>query len=93
MTEAEYIALSLLVQEVVHLRQMLKGLQVLQRQPSQVLADNERAKKLANNPVFHSRTKHINVRHHFVRGRIDLKEIDVLRWPGIDNVTDALPSL
>ncbi|GMF17028.1 unnamed protein product [Phytophthora fragariaefolia] len=88
-TEAGYMALSLLVQEVVRLRQMLKELQVLQQQPSQVFVDNESAKKLASNPVFHSRTKHIDVRHHFVRERIDLKEIDVLRVPGVNNVADA----
>ncbi|GMF37735.1 unnamed protein product [Phytophthora fragariaefolia] len=83
------MALSLLVQEVVHLRQMLKELQVQQQQPSQVFVDNESAKKLASNPVFHSRTKHIDVRHHFVRERIDLTEIDVLRVPAVDNVADA----
>ncbi|POM77904.1 Retrovirus-related pol Polyprotein, partial [Phytophthora palmivora] len=58
-TEAEYMALRLLVQEVVHLSQMLKELQV-QQQPSQVFVDNECAEKLASNPVFHSRTKHID---------------------------------
>jgi len=92
-TEAEYMALSWLVQEVVHLRQLLKELQVKQQQPSQVFVDNESAKKLANNPVFHSRTKHIDVRHHSVRERIELKEIDVLRVPGVDNVADAFTKL
>jgi hypothetical protein len=32
-----------------------------------LLCDNERAIKLANNPVNHSRTKHIDIRHHFLR--------------------------
>ncbi|GMF15431.1 unnamed protein product [Phytophthora fragariaefolia] len=88
-TEAEYMAVSLLVQEVVHLRQMLKELRVQQQQPSQVFMDNESAKKLASNPVFHSRTKHIDVRHHFVRERVDLKQSEVLRVPGSAKVADA----
>lgn len=88
-TEAEYMALSLLVQEVVHLRQMLKELKVQQRYPSEVYVDNESAKKLAKNPQFHNRTKHIDVRHHFVRERIELKQIDVERVAGADNVADA----
>jgi hypothetical protein len=33
----------------------------------QLLCDNESAIKLANNPVQHSRTKHIDIRHHFLR--------------------------
>jgi hypothetical protein len=32
-----------------------------------LLCDNESAIKLANNPVQHSRTKHIDMRHHFLR--------------------------
>jgi hypothetical protein len=32
-----------------------------------LLCDNESAIKLANNPVNHSRTKHIDIRHHFLR--------------------------
>ncbi|POM66569.1 Integrase catalytic core protein [Phytophthora palmivora] len=88
-TEAEYMTLSLLVQEVVHLRQMLKELQVQQQLPSQIFVDNESAETLASNPVFHSRTKHTDIRHHFVRERINLKEIDVLLVPEVDNLTNA----
>jgi uncharacterized beta-barrel protein YwiB (DUF1934 family) len=32
-----------------------------------LLCDNESVIKLANNPVSHSRTKHIDIRHHFLR--------------------------
>ncbi|KAE8907367.1 Retrovirus-related Pol polyprotein from transposon TNT 1-94 [Phytophthora fragariae] len=88
-TEAEYMALSLLVQEVIHLRQMLKELQVQQKAPTEVFVDNESAKKLAVNPSLHSRTKHIDVRHHFIRERVDMEEIEVLRVPGSENVADA----
>ncbi|KAE8905448.1 hypothetical protein PF006_g33054 [Phytophthora fragariae] len=83
------MTLSLIVQEVVHLRQMLKELRVLQKAPTEVFVDNESAKKLASNPIFHQRTKHIDVRHHFVRERVQMKQIEVLRVPGSDNVADA----
>lgn len=51
-----------------------------------MFVDNE---KLAKNPAIHNRPKHIDVRHHFVRERVELKEIDVLRVLGVDNVADA----
>ncbi|GMG17630.1 unnamed protein product [Phytophthora fragariaefolia] len=88
-TEAEYMALSFLVQEVIHLRQMLKELKVKQNNLSDVFVDNESARKLANNPEFYSRTKHIDVRHHFVRELVELNEIAVKRVAGADNVADA----
>ncbi|OWY97199.1 Retrovirus-related Pol Polyprotein from transposon TNT 1-94 [Phytophthora megakarya] len=83
------MALSLLVQEVIHLRQMFKELKEKQKAPTVVFVDNESAKKLARNPEFHNYTKHIDVRHHFVRERVELKQVDVLRVPGDKNVTDA----
>jgi hypothetical protein len=35
-----------------------------------LLCDNESAVKIANNPVQHSRTKHIDMRHHFLRDHV-----------------------
>jgi methyl coenzyme M reductase subunit D len=35
-----------------------------------LLCDNESAVKIANNPVQHSRTKHIDIRHHFLRDHV-----------------------
>ncbi|KAE8952645.1 hypothetical protein PF011_g32645 [Phytophthora fragariae] len=84
------MALSLLVQELIHLRQMLQEIKVKQKAATKVFVDNESAMKLASNPAFHSRTKHIDVRHHFIRERVDMKEIDVLRVSGSDNVADTL---
>ena len=48
------------------------------------LCDNESAIKLANNPVQHSRTKHIYIRHHFLRdhearGDIALRHVSTER--------------
>ena len=36
----------------------------------QIHCDNESAVKLASNPVFHARTKHIEVRHHYIREKV-----------------------
>jgi len=51
------------------MKQMLKDYGVeLSRIP--LLCDNESAVKLSNNPVQHSRTKHIDIRHHFIRDHV-----------------------
>jgi hypothetical protein len=46
---------------------------VLDRVP--LLCDNESAVKIANNPVQHSRTKHIDIRHHFLRDHVAKADI------------------
>jgi hypothetical protein len=42
-----------------------------------LLCDNESAIRLADNPVEHSRTKHIDIRHHFLRDHQQKGDIDV----------------
>jgi hypothetical protein len=48
---------------------------VLEKVP--LLCDNESAVKIANNPVQHSRTKHIDIRHHFVRDHVAKNDISL----------------
>lgn len=72
-TEAEYIAQSLAVQELIWLHLLLTELDahLLFKKPTPIYADNQGAIALAKNPEFHARTKHIAVRHHFIRQEID----------------------
>ena len=63
--EAEYIALSQAAQEAVWLRKLLFELQVSVH-PTVIMEDNQGAIAIANNPVSHSRTKHIDIRYHYV---------------------------
>lgn len=39
--------------------------------------DNQSAQKLTNNSMFHSRTKHIDIRHHFIRDAIKDNMIEI----------------
>ena len=48
---------------------------VLEKVP--LLCDNESVVKLANNPVQHSRTKHIDIRHHFLRDHVAKNDISL----------------
>ena len=74
--EAEYIALTHGTKEALWLRQMLKELDfVCDTIPINV--DNQSAIKLTKNSEFHKRSKHIDVRFHFVRDVLNRKEIDL----------------
>ena len=64
--EAEYVAAGACCVQLLWMKQTLKDFGCeLTKIP--LLCDNESAIKLANNPVNHSRTKHIDIRHHFLR--------------------------
>ena len=64
--EAEYVSLSMATQEVLWLLKLFADLQVPTEQIV-IMEDNQGAIALARNPVAHSRTKHIDIRFHFIR--------------------------
>lgn len=66
-TEAEYMAVSDAVKEAVHLRRFIDDLGFELPTKLNIFNDNNGARKLVENPVFHARTKHIDIRHHYVR--------------------------
>lgn len=66
-TEAEYISMSVAAQEAVFLRALLNELGYTQRQPTIMQQDNQGAICLSKNPGNHKRTKHIDIRHHYIR--------------------------
>jgi hypothetical protein len=64
--EAEYIAIGQCCAQLLWMRQTLQDFGYnLSKVP--LLCDNESAIRMADNPVEHSRTKHIDIRHHFLR--------------------------
>jgi hypothetical protein len=89
-TEAEYMSLTAAAQEALHLRDLLPFLLVDTSEPTVIYEDNEGALQLANNPVHHDKTKHINIKHHFIRDTVASKQIHVLRVVTKDNVSDLL---
>ena len=78
-TEAEYVAMGEVVKEALFVRNVLEFLVPgVHKPPIVVYEDNEGAIKLADNPLSTARTRHIDVRHHFLREKVDKKEISVL---------------
>jgi len=68
-TEAEYIALTEATKEAIWMRSLLTEMQLDDNESKVVLInmDNQGAMALTRNPQFHQRTKHIDIRYHFVR--------------------------
>ena len=77
-TEAEIVAASERACETVWLKRLLSEMISLKKKP-ELLVDNESAVKLAQNPEFHKRTKHIRIRHFYVRELMAEGQINVER--------------
>ena len=65
--EAEYIAISLCIQEVMWVKSLLSELKVRIDDSVVMHEDNQSAIAIANNDGYQSRAKHIDIRYHFVR--------------------------
>jgi transposase InsO family protein len=66
-TEAEYMAASDAAKEAVWWRSFLTSLGYAPSGPTTIMSDNQGSIKLSKNPENHRRTKHIDVRHHYIR--------------------------
>jgi hypothetical protein len=89
--EAEYMALGDATKEALWLRSLFYELNIQKRlYPTRVLVDNEGSVSLATNPLLSDRSKHIDIRHHFVRERIIKREVYLSYCPTSDMTADIL---
>lgn len=74
-SEAEYIAATSAACQAIWLRRMLAELQHKQESATEIYCDNKASISMTKNPNYHSRTKHIDVRFHFIRDLVAREEI------------------
>jgi len=86
--EAEYQAICATTCEAVWLRRLLQDVGEEQIDTTTIRCDNQSSIKLANNPVFHKNTKNIDTQFHFVREKVQSKEIHLEYCNTCDNVAD-----
>jgi histone deacetylase 1/2 len=76
-TEAEYKALANDMAELIWVEKLLGELSVSLQEHPCLWCDNLGAMYLSANPVFHARTKHIEIDYHFTRERVADKLLDI----------------
>ena len=88
-TEVEYIAVTEAASEAIWLRRLFAEL-VSNSRLQQINVDNSGSISLAHNPKYHDRTKHIDVRHHFIREAIENGHVVLQYVRTTDNSADIL---
>lgn len=88
--EAEYMALTATVQDVIWTTQLLKELRYDIKLPIIIYCDNQSAQLLANSSGFRHRTKHIDIKYHFIREKVELNVIKIEYITTTKNVADSL---
>jgi hypothetical protein len=86
-TESEYMAIAEACKEAIYLRNLLQEL-TGNLHCIKLFNDNQSAQKLSVNHMYHKRSKHIDVRHHFIREAISNKWVKVEYLPTADMPAD-----
>lgn len=87
-TEAEYRAAAMAAQESTWLAQLLKDLHQPSDYATLLCCDNQSAIHLAENPIFHARTKHVEVHYHFIREKVLEEKVELRQINTEDQVAD-----
>jgi hypothetical protein len=89
-TEAEYIASCSASCEAIWLQKLLTGLFDLEMEATVILCDNQSCIKMTENPMFHDKSKHIEIRYHYIRDMVQRGAVK-LQYVGTDEqVADVL---
>ncbi|GJZ95191.1 putative ribonuclease H-like domain-containing protein [Tanacetum coccineum] len=88
-TEAEYVAAANCCEQVLWIQNQLLdyGYNFMN---TKIFIDNESTICIVKNPVFYSKTKHIEIRHHFIRDSYEKRLIQVIKIHTDHNVADLL---
>jgi EAL domain-containing protein (putative c-di-GMP-specific phosphodiesterase class I) len=88
--EAEYKAIANTTVELLWIQALLHELGISLPSPSKLWCDNIGATYMSVNPVFHARTKHVEINFHFVRDLVADKSLEILFIPSSDQLADVL---
>lgn len=89
-TYAEYVAAYEATKEIVWTRKILNELGLHQRKPTVLHCDNSAAEQLIKNPMFHQRTKHIDIKFHYTRDIFKQGDLVVKHVASNEQLADIL---
>ncbi|GKD53291.1 hypothetical protein Tco_1286678 [Tanacetum coccineum] len=88
-TKAKYVSTGKACQQTLWMKQALIDYYII-LDDVPIMCDNKGAIDLSKNPVQYSRTKHIEIRHHFLRDNVQKGHISIEKVSSIDNIADIL---
>ncbi|KAJ6992892.1 Retrovirus-related Pol polyprotein from transposon TNT 1-94 [Populus alba x Populus x berolinensis] len=89
-TEAEYVAATTCACHSIWMKEVLNSVEEDYCKCITVFCDNSSSIKLSKNPVLHGRTKHINVRFHFIRDLIKKGEVELVYCGTKEQIADIM---
>lgn len=89
-TEAEFVAAAVCACQAVWMRRILKELCYEGEKCTSINCDNRSTIKLSKNPVMHGRSKHIDIRYHFLRNLSEEGTIALMYCTSADQVADIM---
>lgn len=89
-TEAEYRSMAVTTKELLWLNQMLKDLHIQVDSSAKLFCDNKSATYIATNPVFHERTKHVEIDCHITRDQVKNGFLKVLHVATGNQLADIM---
>ena len=89
--ESEFIAFSSTVQEGVWLKRFLDHLKVTSsEEPVTIMSDSQSSIAYTKDPKFHSKTKHIDIKYHYVKDKVARGEVNLKYISTHDMIADPL---
>ncbi|KAM1420476.1 hypothetical protein ACFX2I_002841 [Malus domestica] len=88
--EAEYRGMAHGVCEMLWLRKLLESLGFTQKEAMKLYCDNKSAREIAENPVQHDRTKHVEVDRHFIKEKLEKKIVSISFVNSEEQLADVL---
>jgi hypothetical protein len=89
-TEAEFIATASCACQGIWLNRILEEVKHAQQGPIMLFCDNNSTIKLSKNPVLHGRSKHIDVRFHFLRDLTKEGKVELVHCRSAEQIADIL---
>ena len=75
-------------QEAIWFLQVLREFKFAITAPVLIYEDNQSAIKLVENPVFHKKSKHVDIKYHFVRELVENRTLEIQYVSTVENVAD-----